>query len=79
MRNLQRHAGCALFIHDPTNTRRYLEIRGDAELTPDPDYVFADRVGARYRADLRRHDRPGESRVVVTLHPARINAVDLSA
>jgi hypothetical protein len=47
-------------------------IRGDAELAPDDDYAFADRVGAKYVVDLRDNDKPGDSRVVVTIRPARV-------
>ena len=37
------------------------------------------RVGARYGgADLRQVDRPGESRVVVTVRPTRVNAIDMA-
>jgi hypothetical protein len=35
-------------------------------------------VGKKYNADLRTMDRPGESRVVVTLRPIKVNAIDLS-
>ena len=50
---------------------RYLELRGDAEITPDDDYSFADQLGAKYQADLRSRDHPGESRVKVIIHPTR--------
>ena len=55
--------------------------RGDAEVTPDDDYSFADRVAAKYGkgVDLREMDGPGQTRVVVTVKPVRIVAVDLSA
>jgi hypothetical protein len=66
-----------VFLLDLAVPYRYLEIRGDAEITPDDDYSFADKLGAKYQADLRSHDHPGESRVKVTLHPTRINAVDM--
>jgi PPOX class probable F420-dependent enzyme len=62
---------------DLANPYRYLEIRGDAEITPDADYSFADRVGAKYGANLRDHDQPGEERVVVRIRPVRVNAVDM--
>ena len=55
------------------NPYRYLELRGDADITPDDDYVFADKVGAKYGSDLREHDEPGVSRVVVTIRPVRVN------
>src|SRR6188508_1745011 len=53
VKNLQRDPACTLFVLDLANPYRYLELRGDAELAPDPDYAFADRVGAKYHADLR--------------------------
>jgi hypothetical protein len=67
----------SLLILDLAVPYRYLEIRGDAEITPDEDYSFADRVGAKYQSDLREHDQPGQSRVVVTIRPTRVNAVDM--
>lgn len=76
-KNLQRNPACNLFILDLARPMRYLELRGDAEVTPDPDYAFADRVGEKYGADLRVHDGPGEGRVVVRLRLTRVNAVDM--
>ena len=78
VRNLRDRPACTLFLLDPANPYRYLEVRGDAELSPDGDYSFADRVGAKYNADLRQMDNPGEQRVVLTIRPARINAVDMA-
>ena len=72
--NLRRQPACSLLILDLANPDRYLEIRGDAEIEPDPDYAFADKVGAKYQEDLRGMDGPGESRVVVTLRPRRARA-----
>ena len=77
--NLQVRPVCSLLILDLANPYRYLEVRGRVQVEPDPDYVFADQVGAKYGgADLRQHDLPGQSRVVVTIEPARIYAVDMS-
>ena len=77
VKNLRRNPACCLFILDLAVPQRYLEVRGDAEIEPDDDYTFADRLGAKYGADVRKMDRPGESRVVVTVRPTRIRAVDL--
>jgi PPOX class probable F420-dependent enzyme len=77
--NLRRHPGCSVLILDLANPHRYLEIRGTAQIEPDDDYTFAGQVGAKYGADLRQMDRPGETRVAVTIEPRRVNAVDLSA
>lgn len=76
-KNLERSPACSVLIVDLANPYRYLEIRGDADVEPDADYAFADRVGAKYGADLRAHDAPGETRVVVTVRPSRVHAVDM--
>ena len=65
--NLARNPACSLLITDPKNSYRYLELRGRAKLEPDPDYTFADKVGAKYDSDLRQNDLPGDKRVVVTI------------
>jgi PPOX class probable F420-dependent enzyme len=73
-KNLQRTPESTLFFVDPTNPYRTVEIRSRADVQPDPDYVFADRIGARYGgANLRDNDRPGDSRVVVRFVPVKIN------
>lgn len=74
VRNLQRDPRCSVLLLDLANPYRYLELRGDAEITPDDDYVFADRLGGKYGADLRKNDEPGETRVVVRIRPARVHA-----
>lgn len=71
--NLMRHPEATLFFFDPANPYRTLEIRGRADIRPDQDYAVADRVGAKYGANLRENDRPGESRVVVTFAPVKVN------
>lgn len=77
-RNLAKRPRCSLLILDLSNPYRYLEVRGNARIEPDDDYAFADRVGAKYGADLRVHDAPGQSRVVVTIEPVNVYAVDMS-
>ena len=73
-RNLQRHPEATLFFFDPANPYRTLEIRARAEVEADPDYTFANRVGAKYGGtDLRAMDQPGEARVVVSFVPVRVN------
>jgi PPOX class probable F420-dependent enzyme len=76
--NMSKRPQASLFVLDAQNPGRYLEVRGRVELTPDDDYEFADRVGAKYGgADLRRMDQPGESRVVVSIDPVRVHAVKM--
>jgi PPOX class probable F420-dependent enzyme len=74
-KNLRARPVADLLISDPSGYR-YLEVRGDVTIEPDDDYSFADRVGAKYGGqDLRQMDGEGESRVVVTIVPSRINAI----
>jgi PPOX class probable F420-dependent enzyme len=72
-KNLRARPEASFLVIDPATPYRTLEIRGRAELQPDDDYTFADRVGKKYGADLRQIDKPGERRVVVTLRPAKVN------
>jgi hypothetical protein len=78
-KNLKARPRCSLFILDLENAYRYLDVRGRARIEPDKDYAFADRVGAKYGgSDLREHDGPGDARVVVTIEPSNVFAVDMS-
>jgi PPOX class probable F420-dependent enzyme len=77
-RNLRERPACNLFLLDVATPYRYLEVRGRARLEPGHGYDFAAKVGAKYGADLKAHDQPGESRVVVSVEPTRIRAVDMS-
>ena len=72
VKNLQANSKCSVLIFDEKSPYRYLELRGDAEVTPDPDYTFADKLGAKYGANLRDRDQPGDTRVVITVHPTRV-------
>ncbi|HVW48447.1 MAG TPA: PPOX class F420-dependent oxidoreductase [Solirubrobacterales bacterium] len=78
-RNLMARPRCSLFILDLANPFRYVDVRGTATIEPDDDYAFARRLGAKYGADVRDHDRPGEKRVVVTIEPTNVFAVDMGA
>jgi PPOX class probable F420-dependent enzyme len=78
-RNLVARPQCSLFILDLENPFRYLDVRGTARIEPDDDYAFADRVGAKYGADLREHDGPDDKRVIATIEPTNVFAVDMGA
>jgi PPOX class probable F420-dependent enzyme len=79
VKNLQANPAVNLFVLDREAPTRYLEVRGDAELADDTDYAFAGQVGAKYGADLRAFDGNNPHRVVVTIRPTRVNAVDMAA
>ena len=76
-KNLEARPGCCLFILDLANPMRYLELRGDAEISPDEGGVFAERVGKKYGVDPRGYDQPGDARVVVRIALHRVNAVNM--
>lgn len=77
-KNLMTNPAVCLFILDLANPMRYLEVRGDASVEPDDDYSFADEVGRKYGGvDLRQLDGPGGTRVKVTIHPSKINAIHI--
>lgn len=73
VKNLRRHPECSLLFIDPTTPYRTLEMRAQADMQPDPNYETADLVGAKYEADLRTRDKPGESRVAVRFTPTKVN------
>ncbi len=77
-RNLAKRPKCSLMILDLENPYRYLVVRGNAKVEPDDDYAFADKLGAKYSADVKVHDQPGDKRVVVTIEPTNIYPVDMS-
>jgi PPOX class probable F420-dependent enzyme len=74
VKNLQAHPECTFFVLDPANPYRTLEVRARAAIAPDRDYAFARKLGLKYGgADVRANDRPGETRVVVSLQPVKVN------
>jgi PPOX class probable F420-dependent enzyme len=79
VKNLLDNPAATFFILDPAAPSRYLEVRGDAEVVDDPGYEFAASVGQKYGVDLRSFDGDHQHRVVVTIRPVRVNAVDMAA
>ena len=74
VKNLQQRPEVTLFILDPATPYRTIEIRARAEISPDTQGAFATKLGQKYGGvDVHSNDRPGETRVVVTLHPVKVN------
>ena len=74
VKNLERQPEASLFFIDPVSPYRTVEIRARADVQPDADYAFADRVGAKYGGqNLREMDKPGETRVVARFEPINVN------
>src|SRR3954447_10871419 len=77
--NLQARPRCSALILDLANPYRYLEIRGRARTEPDDDYAFAKKLAAKYGGvEFWQHDAPAERRVIVTVEPVKVYAVDMS-
>jgi PPOX class probable F420-dependent enzyme len=76
-KNILERPACCLFILDLADPQRYLEIRGDAEVSADVDGVFVNRVSEKYGVNPRSYDQPGDERVVVRIVPQRVNAVNM--
>jgi PPOX class probable F420-dependent enzyme len=77
LKNLKAQPRCSLLILDLANPMRYLEIRGEAVITPDDDYSLAEQVGQKYGADLRAYDGPDDQRVAVRIVPGKVHAVNM--
>lgn len=76
-KNLIARPRASLLILDPASPQRYLEVRGTVTIEPDNDYEFADKIGAKYGADVRSFDGPGAHRIVVTIEPTKVYPVDM--
>jgi PPOX class probable F420-dependent enzyme len=74
VKNMQQSPEVTFFLLDPANPYRTLEIRARAEVSEDQDGAFALKLSQKYGdVDVRENDQPGEKRVVVTLHPVKVN------
>jgi PPOX class probable F420-dependent enzyme len=78
LKNLRRRPQMSMLIMDPNDQMRYVEVRGTARIEDDPGKSFAQRLGAKYDADVAAYDGPGVERVVVTIEPKNIYAVDMN-
>jgi PPOX class probable F420-dependent enzyme len=73
-RNLVRHPKATLFILDPTNPYRTIEIRANVELTPDPDKAMLPLFAEKYGVPVEVLQQAGGDRVVATFDPVKVNA-----
>jgi len=72
VRNLEGDPHIAVCVPQPEDPRRYLMIRGTAEVREDSERKFLNWI-ARTHMGLEEHpaNASNESRVVITIHPAR--------
>lgn len=73
-RHLQANPEVDLFIVDPANMFRTLEIRATASATLDVDLVTAKKIGAKYDSDVTNFDQPGDQRYSVVFDVRKVVA-----
>lgn len=73
-KNIVAHPQATLFIIDPKNPFRTLEIRGIVEIGEDPDLDLFQNVLRHYGHDPADFPGPHEGRVAITLLPIRVVA-----
>jgi len=71
-KNLVRNPNCVLFVIDPQNSFRTLEVRAEAELAPDPEKTLVRKFARPYGVDESLLVNDAEDRYVVTYRPRRI-------
>ena len=73
-RNLRADDRITLCVVQPGNLNRYVEIRGRATVTPDPDRALINRLAQVYMGvDEYPFDPEGTERLVVTVIPEQIS------
>jgi PPOX class probable F420-dependent enzyme len=74
LKNLVAHPQATVFVIDPANPYRTLEVRGDVTIEPDPELATLVKVLTAYGTDLASFPGPLEDRTTVTLQPTRVVA-----
>lgn len=73
-KNLRRNPRASLFLIDPQNPLRTIDVRGDVTFEPDPELEVFDRLLAKYGATRESFTGPIAGRLTLTLHPVRVRA-----
>tara|TARA_R110002049_G_scaffold108853_10_gene257408 strand:- start:4390 stop:4854 length:465 start_codon:yes stop_codon:yes gene_type:complete len=77
-KNLLANPQITLCITSSTDSTRYVEIRGTAELTDDPGGAFQRAMWKRFTGeDEFSFDPPGAERVIVKVIPLKVSAPSL--
>jgi PPOX class probable F420-dependent enzyme len=76
-RNLARNGEVSFLVYHPATQDFFAEIRGTAKLIPDGDYALSTPIAAKYNADFRAFDQPGDSRFVIDIAPSRVLVTDV--
>jgi len=72
-KNVQRDRDITLNFIDASEPFRWASIRGRlADVIPDPDHGFIDRLALRYTGRGFRELRPGEERITLKIEPVSV-------
>ena len=74
LKNLTARPQATLFVIDPANSYRTLELRCDVSIEPDPELATLVKVLSAYGTDLASFEAPLEGRVTVMLRPVHVVA-----
>ena len=72
--NMARHSKATLFLIDPANPYRSVEVRGDVTIEDDPDLATLRQLLTKYGTDLDSFRGPLDDRRRVTITPHHVVA-----
>jgi PPOX class probable F420-dependent enzyme len=74
IRNLERDPRITVCVPDPQDGRRYVEIRGTAELVDDTDRSFVNWIAREFMGvDEYPYEPPSVQRKIIVVHPERVS------
>lgn len=73
-KNIRRDNRVTFVIYDLKNPYRYVQVQGEASITPDPEHELIDSLSERYRGERPYRGDPEhkEDRVIITITPKKI-------
>jgi PPOX class probable F420-dependent enzyme len=74
LRNLRRDPRLSVVIVDPADPTWYLELRGTADLQPDPDLAVERAAAIKYRGEHTDLEPPGTARFAATVIVERVTS-----
>lgn len=77
-RNMVRHPQATLFVIDPANPFRTVEVRADVEIIPDPGKEWT-KSFLQGSVDVDEIDPPDAERFHIVLHPTKVNTLEPGA
>ena len=74
LRNLRRDPRLSVVVVDPTRPTHYVELRGTADLTPDPELALERAVALKYAGEHVDVEPPEKPRFAATVTVRRVTA-----